>query len=77
MGLDYILQVVQEHDYGIDGVILCCQMTRLSYPIEQYILDTNTGKTTVLSCHRCPIKTGVEMLYQSKKIIAYTQRGPG
>jgi hypothetical protein len=28
--------------------------------IEQHILDTNAGKTTVLSCHICLINTGVE-----------------
>jgi hypothetical protein len=28
--------------------------------IEQHELDTNAGKTTVLSCHRCIINTGVE-----------------
>ncbi len=31
-----------------------------SWLIEQLILDTNAGKTTVLSCHRCVIKTGIE-----------------
>ena len=30
--------------------------------IEQCVLDTNAGKTTVLSCHRCLINTGVEKM---------------
>jgi hypothetical protein len=31
-----------------------------SWVIEQRVLDTNAGKKTVLSWHRCLIKTGVE-----------------
>ncbi len=31
-------------------------------PIEEHKLDTNTGKTTVLSCHRCLINTGIEKM---------------
>jgi hypothetical protein len=30
--------------------------------LEQNTLDTNAGKTIVLSCHRCLINTGVEKM---------------
>ena len=30
--------------------------------IEQCVLGTNAGKTTVLRCHRCLINTGVEKM---------------
>jgi hypothetical protein len=30
--------------------------------IEELILDTNSGKTMVLSFHRCLINTGVEKM---------------
>jgi hypothetical protein len=36
----------------------CCQ----GILIEQRVLGTNAGKTTVLSCHRCIIITGVEKM---------------
>jgi hypothetical protein len=31
--------------------------------IEQHVLDTNAEKTTVLSCYRCLINTGVEKMH--------------
>ncbi len=35
-------------------------------PKEQFILDTNAGKQTVLSCHRCLINSGVEKMNNIK-----------
>jgi hypothetical protein len=32
------------------------------FAIEQHILDTKAGKTTVSVCHRCLINTGVEKM---------------
>jgi hypothetical protein len=33
-----------------------------SFTIEEHILDTNAGKTIVLSHHRCLINTAVEKI---------------
>jgi hypothetical protein len=35
---------------------------QMSLSMEQSILDTNAGKTSVLSCHRCLINSGIEKM---------------
>jgi hypothetical protein len=38
-------------------------MKNVTRTIKQWVLDIGEGKTTVLSCHRCLINTGIEKMY--------------
>jgi hypothetical protein len=42
------------------GILMITLTFYVVLKIEQHILETNAGKKTVLSCHRCLINTGMK-----------------